>query len=377
MSPVAPIRVLYCIESMVHGGTEKQLAALIEGLDRDRVEPSLCVLKPSTMALDSLDCEVIELRFSSFKRPAALGCLRRLRSFMRDRRIDVVQTYFQDPTLLGCLASIRTPVRARIAAFRDMGFWRSPAKVAQLRMAYPAFHGFIANSWSVARHVHEADGIPLAKIEVIPNGVASDGPPAWKRRASAPVVGLVANLDRPVKRVDLFLDAAQLVHAALPDARFVIAGDGHLRPELAARAEGLGIAASVQFLGSVEHVAREIRRFDVGVMCSDSEGLSNAILEYMAAGVPTVARAVGGNADVVIDGETGRLVTGDGPEDLARAILEVLRDEPGRERMGAMAWSIADRAFSMQACVRRYEAYYERVLARQAVPSSRFVWSLR
>jgi glycosyltransferase involved in cell wall biosynthesis len=133
----------------------------------------------------------------------------------------------------------------------------------------------------------------------------------------------------------------------------------------------------VQFLGSVEHVTREIRRFDVGVMCSDSEGLSNAILEYMSAGVPTVARAVGGNADVVIDGETGRLVAGDSPEDLAGAILQVLADEPARARMGAMAWSMADRAYSIDACVRRHEAYYARLLERQAVPAGRFAWSPR
>lgn len=377
MSPVSPIRVLFCIESMVHGGTEKQLAAVINGLDRDRVEPLLCCLKPSTMDLGAVDCEVLELGLRSFRRRGAIGSLARLRRFLIERRVDVVQTYFQDPTLAACVASIRTPVRARVAAFRDLGFWRTPGKVAQLRFVYPAFHGFIANSWAVARHAHEADGIPLEKIEVIPNGVVTDGPPAWKSGASAPVVGIVANLDRPVKRVDLFLDAARIVHASLPDARFVIAGDGHLRPELAARAERLGIAAHVQFLGSVEHVTREIRRFDVGVMCSDSEGLSNAILEYMAAGVPTVARAVGGNADVVIDGETGQLVTGDGPGDLAGAILQVLSDEPARARMGAMAWSMADRAYSIDACVRRHEAYYARLLERHAVPASRFAWSPR
>lgn len=377
MSPVAPIRVLYCIESMVHGGTEKQLAALIKGLDRDRVEPLLCCLKPSTMDLAPLECEVIELGFRSFREAAAFTSLRRLRAFIVDRRVDVVQTYFQDPTLAGWLASIRTPVRARVAAFRDMGFWRTPGKVAQLRLAYPAFQGFIANSWAVARHVHDADGIPLAKIEVIPNGVVTEALPAWKRSGAGPIVGLVANLDRPVKRVDLFLDAARIVHAAIPSAKFVIAGDGHLRPELAARAERLGIAAQVQFLGSVEDVGREIRTFDVGVICSDTEGLSNAILEYMAAGVPTVARAVGGNADVVIDGETGRLVSGDSPADLAAAILDVVADEPVRAQMGAMAWSIAERAFSINACVRRHEAYYARLLGRETVPASRFAWSPR
>ena len=117
------------------------------------MEPSLCVLKPSTMNLQDLDCDVLELGFRTFKSPAAVGCLRRLRRFILDHQVDVVQTFFQDPTLLGWLASIRTPVRARIASFRDMGFWRTPAKVAQLRLAYPNFDGFIANSPAVAQRM--------------------------------------------------------------------------------------------------------------------------------------------------------------------------------------------------------------------------------
>jgi glycosyltransferase involved in cell wall biosynthesis len=374
---MSQIRVLYCIEAMVHGGTEKQLAALIRALDRDLIEPSLCVLKPSTMDLASLGCEVIDLAFTSFRKPAAIGCLLQLRRFMIDRQIDVVQTYFQDPTLVGWLASLGTPVRARVAAFRDMGFWRTAAKVAQLRAAYPAFHGFLANSPAVARHVHEADGIPLEKIEVIPNGVVMPPQRPPRSGASAPVIGVVANLDRPVKRVDLFLDAARIVKQAIPDARFVIAGDGHLRPKLTARAERLEIAQSVTFLGSVEDVATEIRMFDIGVICSDSEGLSNAILEYMAAGVPTVARAVGGNADAVIDGETGLLVKSSRPEALARAILELLTDEPARLRMGAAARAAAEQAFSMEACVHRHQAYYAGLLERRALSAGRFAWSPR
>ncbi len=356
------LRILYCIEAMVHGGTEKQLAALIRTLDRDRVEPALCVLKPSTMDLQDLDCDVLELGFRTFKSPAAVGCLRRLRRFILDHQVDVVQTFFQDPTLLGWLASVRTPVRARIASFRDMGFWRTPAKVAQLRLAYPNFDGFIANSPAVAQRIHELDRIPLEKIEVIPNGVATNGA-ALHSRNGVPVVGIVANLDRPVKRVDLFLEASRLIRNAVGRVEFVVIGEGHLRPELTAQAARLGIADSVRFLGRVEGVAEQIQRFDVGVICSDSEGLSNAILEYMAAGVPTVARAVGGNAEAVIDGDTGQLVRDDTPESLSGAIIDLLQDEPRRSQMGTRARDVVEQGFSMAACTRRHEDYYERLLA--------------
>ena len=364
----SPIRVVYCIEAMVHGGTEKQLAALIKGVDRSRITPSLCVLKPSSMDLTSLDCAVLELGFRSFRTPGALGCLRRMRRFILSQRADVIQTYFQDPTLLGWLASIQTPVRARIASFRDLGFWRTRAKVAQLRLAYPAFDGFIANSAAVARHVHQADGIPLERIEVIPNGVVMSAQ-ARPRPAGRPVVGIVANLDRPVKRVDLFLNAARIVAASVPDVEFAVIGDGHLRPSLADQAKELGLGDRVRFTGSVADAGEEIRRLSVGVIASDSEGLSNAILEYMAAGVPTVARAVGGNGDAVVDGETGHLVQGSDPAALADAIVGLLRDEPRRLRMGIRAFTVARQRFSMDACVRRHEDYYERLLSGAAAPA--------
>jgi L-malate glycosyltransferase len=354
------IRVLYCIESMVHGGTEKQLGMLINNIDRARVEPFLCTLKPSTMDLGMLDCESIELGFRTFRSPAALGAIRRLRRFMMSRRIDLVQTFFQDPTLIGLLGSARTAVRSRVATFRDMGFWRTPAKVAQLRFAYRFFDGFIANSEAVAAQVHRLDGIALTDIEVIPNGIAVDASAlADRTRNAVPVVGVVANLDRPVKRVDLFINAAALVHrAAAGRVRFVVAGDGHLRPALEERARQLGLSGAIQFLGNVPDVRTHLRRFDVGVLCSDSEGMSNAILEYMAEGVPTVVRNVGGNAELVAEGETGLLVEDDQAESIAGRIVELLREPQRAGAIAANAHAMVMERFSISAHVRRHERYY-------------------
>lgn len=365
------ISVLYCIDAMVHGGTEKQLAALIKGLDRARFDPALCVLKKSTMDLSDLNCPVLELGFRSFRRPSAIRCVRTLRHFIQNRRVDLLQTFFQDATLLACAASLRTSVRARVATFRDMGFWRTPGKVAQLRLAYPAFHGFIANCSAVAKQFHDLDDIPADKFYVIPNGVAAIAPAVQRLAPARPVVGIVANMDRPVKRVDLFLDAAQIVARTHRGAQFVIIGEGHLRPALIEQAARLGIADRVRFVGGVTNVTDHVRRFDIGVVCSDSEGLSNAILEYMAAGVPTVARDVGGNAELVADNETGRLVRSDRADALAGAILELLCDGRRRQRMAFKARQVAERTFSMPAYISRHERYYERLLtASDAVPAA-------
>jgi len=361
------VRILYCIEAMVHGGTEKQLAALIRGLDRSHFAPTLCTLKPSSMSLGELDCPAIELGFRTFRSAATFGCLKRLRTFIAHHRVEVIQTFFQDPTLVGLLGSLGTGVRVRVATFRDMGFWRTPGKVAQLRLAYPRFDGFIANSHAVAGRVHDLDGIPLSKIEVIPNGVVMPPRPAPAKSSGGLTVGIVANLDRAVKRVDLFLKAASIVRQRISPVRFVVVGDGHLRPELERDAERLGIHDCTSFLGGIKDVAAAISQFDVGVLTSDSEGLSNAILEYMAAAIPTVARNVGGNAEAVVPDQTGILVNTDDPEAIAGEIVSLLADDQRRRSMGETARDLAERRFSLGACIAHHEEYYHRLVRGSSV----------
>lgn len=356
------MRVLYCIDAMAAGGTEKQLASLVAGLDRNRFQPFLCTLRPSQMRLDTLGCGLMELSLGSFASLDAPRRLARLRRFIVDQRIDIVQTFFQDSTIAGLCASLRTPVRARIACFRDLGFWRTRRNVWPLRLAYPYFDGFTANARAVADHVHAADGIALARIEVIHNGVALRPLSPDRFRAHPPLVGIVSNLNRPVKRVDLFLEAARHVRRAVPEAEFVIVGDGPQRAELLALAARLGIAPAVRFAGQVEDPGPYISSFDVGVLTSDNEGLSNSILEYMAAGIPTVARRVGGNPELVRHGETGMLVDSADPGEMARAVVSLLRNPARRRRFGDAARASAASRFSLETYVRQYEAYYHRLL---------------
>jgi L-malate glycosyltransferase len=357
------IRILYCIESMMHGGTEKQLAALIRGCDRDRLVPFLCTLKPSAYDLAGLGCEVLELNFTSFRSARALRCVRQMRRFVRVHRIDLLQTFFQDPAILGLLGTLFTPVRARIGSFRDLGFWRTPAKTAQLRLAYRFFQGFIANSHAVARDASEHEGVPLDRVEVIYNGVLAQEARGHEVAHRPPTVGIVATLDRPVKRVDLFLEAARLVQQRLPATRFLVVGDGPLRPELEGLAARLGVR-DVVFSGPTADVGRYLAEMDVGVMCSDSEGFSNSILEYMASGVAAVARDVGGNAELLTDGETGRLVKRADPEAVAAAVAQLLSDPDLRHSIARNARDVALTRFSMDACLGLHQQYYERVFER-------------
>ncbi len=359
-----PLRVLYLIDAICPGGTEKQLSSLIGHLDPAAVVPHLCTLRPSETDLGSIGCEVVELPFRSFAAPGAAIGLRRLRRFIRDRRIDLVQAFFQDPTILAWAATIGSRV-VRVGSFRDMGFWRTRWKAAQLRHVYPRYDAFVANSHAVARRFHELEGIPLDKVTVIYNGVEAPEGAAGPGDADHPVVGIVANLNRPVKRVDLFLEAAALVVRDVPDARFVIVGDGHLRPALEDLASRLGLAGAVSFRGRVPDASAELGRFDVGVLTSDSEGFSNAILEYLAHGIPVVARRVGGNEEVVSDGETGFLVEGDEPSAVANAVASLLGSPALRRQMGDRGRAGVRDRFTFEASARAHEELYRRLASQQ------------
>lgn len=288
-------RILYLIDRLHTGGTERQLLELINGLDRDRFEPHVGVLNlPGGCHFDALDVPKFNLGFSSFYRPSLVQSVWRLIRYIRQQRIQLVQTFFQDPFLLAALSKPFHKARL-IGSFRDMGFWRTRQQTVKMRLAYPAFDGFIANSKAVRDQFVAADGLDPAKFAVIYNGIdLATVPPRPAQPSSPPVVGIVANLNRPVKRVQDFVEAAAIVHRLKPDVRFCVVGGGHLQPTLEQRARDLGLGNAIIFIGLVDDPLRYIANWSIGVITSETEGFCNAIVEYMACGLPVVATAAGG-----------------------------------------------------------------------------------
>jgi glycosyltransferase involved in cell wall biosynthesis len=155
------------------------------------------------------------------------------------------------------------------------------------------------------------------------------------RAAPAGEVSLVGTVGRlaPQKDQETLLEAAALV----PEARFVLVGDGELRPELERRAAELGIADRVTFTGAREDVPELLASFDVFAHPSLFEGFCLAVLEAQAAGVPVVATPVGGIPETVVDGETGLLVPTRDPTALAAAIRRLLEDREFAQRLADAA----------------------------------------
>lgn len=365
INATAPINILYMIDNLAFGGTERQLVELIRNADPDRLRPHICTLKPSNKLFDELEIPKITLNFSSYSDFKNIAKVIRLNRFIKENRIQLVQTFFQDPFLFAAIIKPFNKVKL-IGSFRDLGFWRTKAESRKMRMAYPFFSGFIANSQAVKEHFVAMDGLRADKIEVIHNGFDMQRielqtcPGA--RDNNNPIVGIVGNFNRQVKRIDDFVRAAALVSRHIPRTRFVIVGDGELRNDLENLAVQLGVLDKIEFTGRVEHPLRYIRDFSIGVITSETEGFCNAIVEYMANGIPVVVTDVGGNPELVTDGENGFLVPVDSPEMLADKIVHLLIDLPLCREIGEKNKEKITEGFGISEMIAAHDRFYGKIL---------------
>jgi starch synthase (maltosyl-transferring) len=226
----------------------------------------------------------------------------------------------------------------------------------------------IGNSPSVLEHLHQAGGVPRARLRLAPGGIDTAAmraamPLSRSALGSEPQEHLLLWTGRldPIKGLDTLLAAAALLPGALR-WRLLLAGDGPLAGALANQAAALGITNRVKFLGRRDDVPRLLKTADLFVFPSRTEGLPNALLEALAAELPVVATQVAGNRDVVTHGVTGRMVPVDDPPALAGAIMQALENRAESRQLAeaGRAWVVEN--FDLAACVRRYLAVYSELM---------------
>lgn len=363
-----PTRVSFFIDNLSRAGTETQLLALIRTLDRSRVEPSLAMLDGTTaesLELAPTDCKLIRLGLKTFSNLRATArAARRLMRFWKRRQADIVQTYFLDSTYFGVPLARAAGIPHVIRVRNNLGHWVTPAHLRLGRIVGRMAHSTLTNSEPGRLALRDSEQLDESKIDVLENGVDLDRfttipPPS---RTGGVTIGTLANL-RPVKGVDVLLRAFRLVADQYPTTRLLIAGDGEQRDELEALATSLGLTSQVTFLGRVSDVPRFLAEIDVAVMPSRAEGMSNAILEFMAAGRPLVATAVGATPKLLMDGTLGMLVPPGDEGLLAEALMQLISDEDYSAAIAETARGHVHRHFGRDAMCRRFEAYYRRLAA--------------
>jgi glycosyltransferase involved in cell wall biosynthesis len=365
-----PIRVCFVIDELAPAGTESQLLALIRHLDRRRVRPYLCLLrgdKPVSQALEPDDCSILRLDVGSLRHPRTLLRAWRFLRYLRRERMDVVQAYFADSSYFAIPLAWLAGIPHRIRTRNNVGHWLTPLHRRMGRLLNLFTTQSITNCEAARRALLAAEQPRQETVVVLENGVDLDRfrnlpVPAMRSTTVEKRVGIVANL-RPVKALDVFVRAAALVQSRHERAFFAVVGEGELRETLEEQAAAEGLAGRFSLSGSVADVPGFLADLDVAVLCSHAEGMSNALLEYMAAGRAIVATAVGAAPELIVDGVHGLLVPpGDAPR-LAEAIGRLLSDRGLAQRLGIAARKRAWENYSRETMVRRFSDLYEGLIS--------------
>ncbi len=345
-------RILLAIDQFwgPQGGTEQNIVFLSEYLPKVGMTIQMVALSLLNENCQSLfEIPVHTPRQTIRKRGLNfISNVRRLSRIIRQEKIDIVHAFCPLSELASILAVRGMSRVAVMGSRRNAGYWHNKQTLWRSRMASRFVDHFIANCEAAKKFSVSQEWIPEHKVSVIPNPLnlsrlsAGVDSPEQKGvlgiRIDENVVVMVATL-RPVKDHSTLLAAAKIVLDAIPNTRFVLVGEATPEEQLKLRTsiELYDIATKVLYLGKMANPIRILPLADVGVLCSQSEGHSNAVLEYSACGLPSVVTRVGGLPEMVEDGVTGFLVPPASPEALAERIITLLHSPDLRKSMGAAA----------------------------------------
>ena len=356
------------VDSLEVGGAERHVVDLAVALSRREYEVTVACSVAGDLykSLEEANVTVRSLLDQLVKRRVSAAYARALRRLAKDERFDLVHAHVYASAAAAAIATLGTDVPLVITEHTE-AVWRDRGARLVTRWFCRRASRVIAVSDAVKRRLVKQDDIPPGKIALIPNAVpanpdsGSGTPPLRDELRDRPLVGVLARL-QPEKGVATFLKAGAHVAKVVPQACFIVVGDGPLRTELEVLVRRLCIEQNVRFLGFRSDPRALIELLDVLVVPSLTEGAPLVVLEAMAAGVPIVASAVGGIPDQIRHEREGLLVPPGDPEALGDAVLKLLRDPRLARRMGASGCRKSASVFSHATMVARTEEVYRAAL---------------
>ena len=349
----------------LHAGTEGQMLVLHKGLQAAGWHSELAVLRGADKVRSVWPGPVRELGISRIASPLAWWRAWRFARELRREDFALAHIFFNDAAILLPPFLATAGVRV-IVARRDMGFWYTSMKLRALRLARRFVHQVTANSRAVATEVASREGYREQAIAVIYNGVSPGPAPADGRAGGRLAIGIVANI-RPVKRLGDAIQAFARIASRHTDVDLEIVGGGDYT-ELAALANSLEVRQRVHFMGARQDVRERLSRYAICLLTSESEGLSNAIIEYQLAGRAVVCTDTGGNPELVQHGHTGMLYPVGDIDTLAGHLDRLLGDATLQASMGAAGRQRAEAIFAPSVMIRRHELLYRAVIGGHENP---------
>jgi L-malate glycosyltransferase len=374
---------LQLIGSFHQGGSERQAVQLTRLLlESGRCNVLVATLERDGILLDEIRGlgvkEIPEFRLNSFYDLHAAQQVRRFAQYLKKYEIDLVHTHDFYTNVFGMAGAALARVPVRIASRRESSVRPASQRFVE-RCAYRSSHAVIANCEDVRQQLLK-EGVAAQKVRTIYNGLdlarveaeseRKDILAAFGLPKEARFVTIMANMRAHVRHPEpvclkdhpTFLRAAQRVKENVPDAAFIVAGEGELKDMTQEFARSLGIADRTFFIGRCQEVAALLSISEICVLSSRSEGFSNAILEYMAAGRPVVATDVGGAREAIVHGESGYLVPAADHERMADHIIFLLQ-QPGTARsMGEYGRQLVSEKFSSLKQLQNIENLYNELL---------------
>jgi glycosyltransferase involved in cell wall biosynthesis len=366
-------RVLIVSPRLDVGGTEIHLLRLLPPLRREGIDVSLFpiarggALEPALLAAG---VPVIGPELPPFGPLRSLLVAGALRREIRRIRPDILHFFLPEPYLVGSLAAAGFGGLARIMSRRSLSHYqRNHPLLGRIeRWLHRSIDGLIALSSAVAVQLVEECGHP-EKVGIIHNGIVLPPLPDAQTRAAfrhaleiaddAFVIAVVANLFPYKGHADLLVALAGIRERLHRPWRLMVIGrDEGIGATLREQAEALNIDQNVLWLGERLDASTLLAAADMGVLPSHQEGFAMSLIEKMAQGLPVVATRAGGPNDIIVDGESGRLVPVADPAALGAAIFDLYEDAGLRARLGVGARLRVERMFTLETCLRRYRNLY-------------------
>lgn len=364
------MNISHFVENLNRGGLERMVLDLVktQHAQGERVQV-VCLYEAGALAHE-LETLGIPVHACGKRDGLDVRALGRARAFLAAHRTEVLHTHNVVAHYQAVLASLGMGIRQVVNTRHGMGAHRKPGRREWLfRRALRATDAVVAVCEAARQDAIARGIVPAAKTCVVPNGIVLDrfdiaSDTMHERLARLINVPLGTRIIGTVGRLNWTKDQASLIRAFRivrrnrPDTALVLIGDGELRETLRACAFDEGVAGSVHFLGDRDDVRELLQGLDLFALSSVTEGYSMALLEACATGLPIVATNVGGNAEIVDDRTTGRLVPAGDPTTMAQAMLEVLQTTRQAQSLGRAARLWVETHGSLDAMAERYGRLY-------------------
>lgn len=379
--------IIFLIGSLQVGGAERHLVYVLPRLQKKGWVVSVITLVEKGPLAKNLECvgisvtSIISERYLGITRrfPRFLGIFLRvipsvfnlMLLFKRNSK-SIFHFFLPETYVLGMFAASLSGFSGpKVMSRRSLNIYQHQKpllKWLEMKM-HKRITKILGNSEAILTQLKEEENVPAEKLQLIYNGINVLPLEQFKSKVEtrqslqiqpeAIVLIVVANLIPYKGYSDLLNALARIKDKVLVDWRLLCVGrDDGIGLELKKQSRSLGLEKQILWLGSRNDVSDLFLSADIGVLCSHQEGFSNAILEGMAAGLPMVVTDVGGNKEAVIQGETGYVVPAKSPNQLAEALLDLIRDQLKRETFGKAGKLRVKEFFSLEACVDAYEQFY-------------------